>query len=173
MNTKNITLILLAAVVIVLGVWQFMNKPSDLDTDVVSTETNVDIATDDELSRGDMPDMQADSSAETVATKTIANKAYSFRVPRSWTESTLETENGCQWVSVSNDTSDGLRMAGEIGVYPVSCFDINNANGYQENTIIEGFYILTFYDAESGTTAAEIAETIDVYNTIVSTFAAR
>lgn len=102
----------------------------------------------------------------------ITRGAYSFEAPKDWIGSELNSE-GCLWDSISNNTSDGHRMAGEIGIYPKSCFNITNAMGKKEYTEKYGYYIIAFYDNESGTTAAEELETKAVYQKVVDTFALR
>lgn len=103
--------------------------------------------------------------------KKITRGNYSFEAPANWSESAVEFE-GCDWFNISNDTSDGMRMAGEIGIYPVSCFDMSKSVGHKENTVVDGYYILAYYDQETGTTENEIRETREVYENVVVTFEA-
>ncbi len=105
--------------------------------------------------------------------KLYTRASYSFQAPKNWNETGPTDFEGCAWDGVSNDTNDGLRMAGEVGIYPKSCFNLSNANGYKEMTEIGGFYILAYYDRENGTTPAEEAETKAVYQSIVSSFQVR
>lgn len=101
--------------------------------------------------------------------KIFTQSNYSFEAPKNWIESSLDFE-GCHWGGIANDTSDGHRMAGEIGIYPTDCFDPNKSNGKRETGIKDGHYIIAYYDKETGTTDEEIQETKDVYNKIVETF---
>ncbi len=102
--------------------------------------------------------------------KLFTRTNYSFKAPKEWIESGPNNFQGCMWDGVSNDTSDGHRQAGEIGIYPKSCFDISNASGYKEMKEISGYYILAYYDSGSGTTSQEEVETKAVYQNIISTF---
>jgi len=102
--------------------------------------------------------------------KTISRDEYTFQAPAEWITSSLIDFNGCVWDGLSNDTSDGLRMAGEIGIYPSSCFNLDSARGKREYTKKDGYYIVAFYDKETGTTALEEEETRLVYQKVVDTF---
>lgn len=102
--------------------------------------------------------------------KTISREKYSFQIPKEWTESSLLNVKGCIWDGASNDTNDGHRQAGEIGIYPKSCFDLSKSNGKREVKEKDGYYIVAYYDKETGTTAAEEAETKLVFQKIVDTF---
>ncbi len=102
--------------------------------------------------------------------KTISREKYSFQIPKEWTESSLINFEGCIWDGASNDTNDGHRQAGEIGIYPKSCFDLSKSNGKREVKEKDGYYIVAYYDKETGTTAAEEAETKLVFQKIVDSF---
>lgn len=102
--------------------------------------------------------------------KVFTQSNYSFEAPKNWIESSLDFER-CHWGGIANDTSDGHRMAGEIGIYPTACFDPTKSNGKREMSIKDGHYIIAYYDKETGTTDEEIQETKDAYSTIVETFA--
>lgn len=99
--------------------------------------------------------------------KEISRSNYSFEAPKNWQGRSLDFK-GCDWYSISNNTSDGHRMAGEIGIYPVSCFDLSKSNGKQQVTTKYGYYIISYYDED--TTPAEITEVKEVYTKIISTF---
>ena len=100
----------------------------------------------------------------------INRTQYSFEAPKDWNVNTPILSGGCLFDGVANDTGDGHRMAGEIGIYQKSCFNLANALGKKEYTEKNGYYIIAFYDKESGTTDAEILETKAVYQKIVDTF---
>jgi len=117
-----------------------------------------------------IPIIVENNQTSTVQTQKIIRDKYSFEAPKDWIVSTPINYKGCLWDGISNDTSDGHRMAGEIGIYPKSCFDISKSNGIKENTIKDGYYILAYYDKETGTTDAEIAETKLAYKKVVETF---
>lgn len=116
------------------------------------------------------PTQNASGGTNTSNLKLFTRTNYSFKAPKEWIESGPRNFDGCLWDGISNDTSDGHRQAGEIGIYPKSCFDISKANGYKEMKEIDGYYILAYYDSGSGTTAQEEAETKSVYQNIISTF---
>ena len=93
---------------------------------------------------------------------------YTFEAPKSWTKSRPQSVNGCLWDGIANDTSDGHRMAGEIGIYDAKCFSLASAQGKKEYTEKSGYYIVSYYD--ESTTPAETAETKSVYAQVVKTF---
>lgn len=103
--------------------------------------------------------------------KKIVESSYSFEVPEGWTHTGPRDlmGNGCLWDSLSKG-GDGLRMGGEIGIYPKSCFDLSKSTGKKEFTEKDGYYIIAYYDKESGTTAEEEQETKLAYKKIISTF---
>ncbi len=106
----------------------------------------------------------------TLATKKISRSAYSFEAPSSWIDTGQRNFQGCMWDGISHPANDGMRIAGEIGIYPKSCFDLSKANGKKEFTEKNGYYIIAFYDKQSGTSAAEEAETKLAYQKVVETF---
>lgn len=108
-------------------------------------------------------------TAEVNTWKTITRDTYSFEAPVNWNESPVDF-NGCDWFNLSNNTGDGHRMAGEVGIYPVDCFNLAAAQGRKETTVKNGYYIIAFYDSSTGTTEAEILETREVHRKIVQTF---
>ena len=103
---------------------------------------------------------------------TVTHEGYSFQAPENWIVSGVDVE-GCAWGSVSNNTGDGHRMVGEIGIYPMSCFDLSNANGYADVAEVDGYYILAYYDSSVGTTPREKLQTKEVFRRIVDTFSVR
>lgn len=102
--------------------------------------------------------------------KTISRSSYSFQIPSNWTVAGPRDVAGCIWDGAANDGGDGHRMNGEIGIYQKSCFNIENALGTKEVAEKDGYYIVAYYDKESGTTVEEEVETKAVYQKIVSTF---
>ena len=102
--------------------------------------------------------------------KTISRGAYSFQLPSDWTEAGPRDVAGCIWDGATNDGGDGHRMNGEIGVYQTSCFSIEAALGKKEVSEKNGYYIIAYYDKESGTTAEEELETKAVHQRVVNTF---
>lgn len=112
----------------------------------------------------------SENPAGTVTTKIISRSSYSFTAPKNWIDNGQRNFNGCLWDGISNDANDGLRMAGEVGIYPKYCFDISKAAGRKEVTEKDGYYIVAFYDKQSGTTAEEEAETIAAYKLVAGTF---
>jgi hypothetical protein len=106
-----------------------------------------------------------------METRIVIREAYSFTTFSNWIESEINVE-GCLWDSVSSP-SDGHRMAGEIVIYPKSCFNLNNAVGLSEYTEIDGYYIIAYYDTGSGITDEEINVTKQAYKKLVSTFSTK
>jgi hypothetical protein len=132
------------------------------------TETNLKkFAQFEESVQVDIPNESVNMNSKIIFSKLFRD--YSFQISQLWIEDIVNV-NGCDWVTLSNTSSDGLRLAGEIGIYPTSCFNLNNANGYKENTVISGYYILSFYDSQNGTTEKEIADTKMIYQEIIESF---
>ncbi len=102
--------------------------------------------------------------------KTISRSAYSFQVPSDWMVAGPRDVAGCIWDGATNDGGDGHRMNGEIGIYQMSCFNLENALGKKEVAEKNGYYIIAYYDKESGTTAEEEVETKAVHQKVVDTF---
>ena len=102
--------------------------------------------------------------------KTISRSAYSFQVPSDWVVAGPRDVAGCIWDGATNDGGDGHRMNGEIGIYQMSCFNLENALGKKEVAEKNGYYIIAYYDKESGTTAEEELETKAVHQRVVNTF---
>lgn len=113
--------------------------------------------------------LSPDLSRELLQTKTVTTDDYTFKAPNDWIESALP-QTDCPWYFIANDSSDGHRMAGEIGIYPIRCFDLANAGGYQQISSIDGYYVLAYYDAQTGTTEAEIAETKTAFDLVTKSF---
>ncbi len=105
--------------------------------------------------------------------KTISRNAYSFQLPSDWTEAGPRDVAGCLWDGAVNNGGDGHRMNGEVGIYQKSCFNLESALGKKEVAEKDGYYIIAYYDKESGTTAAEEVETKDVHQRVVATFTVR
>lgn len=105
--------------------------------------------------------------------KVVARDTYSFEVPKEWTEATPQDVNGCRWDGVVNAGADGHRQNGEIGIYKKSCFDLSKSLGKKEIAEKDGYYIIAYYDKESGTTDEEITQTKAVHQKIVSTFSVK
>lgn len=63
-----------------------------------------------------------------------------------------------------------LHFHEQFFVYQASCFSPANALGKKEIAEKNGYYIIAYYDKESGTTAEEEIETKAVYQKIVDTF---
>lgn len=116
---------------------------------------------------------KSDTTEDTFETVKVTRNTYSFEAPKNWIVNNQTSIGGCLSDGISNDTSDGHRMAGEIGIYKKSCFNLANAMGKKEFIEKNGYYIIAFYDRESGTTAAEELETKAVYVKVVATFALR
>lgn len=102
--------------------------------------------------------------------KIVTREKYSFAVPRSWIVADPFNADGCIWDSVANDTSDGHRMAGEIGIYPMMCYNPDISLGKRDITQKDGYYIISYYDIQTGTTEEEIEETKNVYKELVRSF---
>lgn len=77
---------------------------------------------------------------------------------------------GCRWDIVVNDSGDGHRQSGEIGIYQKACFDISKSLGIKEITEKDGYYIIAYYDRDSGTTLNEEIEVQSAYQRVVQTF---
>lgn len=75
--------------------------------------------------------------------------------------------NGCPWyfVSVPND---GHMTKGEVGIYPISCYDLTKAGGKKEYVEKDGYYIVHHFD--EGMTEEEIKYSKRSYEKIVQTF---
>lgn len=112
--------------------------------------------------------------SDSVKTEKLTASPYSFEVPEDWTHTGPRDlmGNGCLWDSLSKG-GDGLKMGGEIGIYPKSCFDLSKAIGKKEFTEKDGYYIVAYYDQKSGTTVQEEQETKLVYQKIIDTFLIR
>lgn len=154
-KTTNILLFILIILILGLGVWLITEKKevvAPIQQEVKNTTTNI--------------------KEGTVATdgKKISREKYSFEAPKYWIVGNPLNFEGCLWDTISNDTSDGMRMAGEIGIYPKSCTDLSKINGKKEVTEKNGYYIIAFYEKSSGTTAQEEAETKLAYQRVVATF---
>jgi hypothetical protein len=66
------------------------------------------------------------------------------------------------WDGISNP-GDGHRLSGEVGIYPLSCFDITKPTGVNEYTEVDGYYITAHYAPDSGTTTEEGDELLAAY----------
>ncbi len=104
--------------------------------------------------------------------KVVTREGYVFQVPENWILTDPRDFEGCSWDGVVNDGADGHRQNGEIGIYEKSCFDLSKSLGKQEVTEKDGYYIIAYYDKETGTTEDEIRETKEVYQNLVNTFSA-
>ena len=102
-------------------------------------------------------------------TQLIRTNNYSFQAPLSWRESRTRN-NDCEWLTIANDSADGMRMAGEISIYPVRCFEIADTPSYKQFVELDGYYIIEYSDPEIGTTEAEAEETARAYQLVVGTF---
>ncbi len=158
---KNTLIAILAIAVIVVGYLFIKEKTKPTDYSNAWPETVPATSTNNNSSQG--------TSTSVSGLKLFTRANYSFRAPSSWKETGPSDIGGCAWDGVANDTNDGLRQAGEIGIYPKSCFDLDHAD-YTEMTEKDGFYILAYYSRENGTTAAEETETKAVYQAIVNSF---
>lgn len=179
---KNVIIAILVAVVIIFAFLLFTQKKNDISYEPwpETTPATVKPTTTNNYSVQNNPapisptPTQTNSNNNSGTTtinsglKLFTTANYSFRAPSSWKQSGVNFE-GCMWGGVQNDTSDGLRQAGEVGIYPKSCFNLSNAD-YQEMTEIDGYYILAVYNRENGTTVAEEAETKAAYQSIITTF---
>ena len=105
--------------------------------------------------------------------KTISRSTYSFQIPSDWTDTGVRDVAGCLWDGAVNDGGDGHRISGEIGIYQASCFNLANALGKKEVAEKNGYYIIAYYDTESGTTAEEAVETKAAHQKIVDTFSVK
>lgn len=105
--------------------------------------------------------------------KIVTRDFYSFEVPKEWTATTPQDVKGCRWDGAVNIGSDGHRQNGEIGIYQKSCFDLSKSLGKKEVAEKDGYYIVAYYDKESGTTDTEIAQTKTAHQQIVSTFSVK
>ena len=90
--------------------------------------------------------------------KTISRSTYSFQIPSDWTDTGVRYVTGCLWDGAVNDGGNGHRISGEIGIYQASCFSPANALGKKEIAEKNGYYIIAYYDKESGTTIEEEIE---------------
>ncbi len=158
---KNIIIGILALAVLLLVVFG-LSKNNEQDSVLSEPHTEEEV-----MEIVSAPIVEVETQSNTLW-NTIERDEYSFDAPHNWHQSFPNFE-GCQWGGISNDSGDGMRMAGEISIYPVSCFDLSNAN-YQEVTELDGYYILAHYDAETGTSPAEILETQEAYQRVLSTF---
>lgn len=177
MNQKYYLVIIgiLAALVIVLLIVKIPKNNSAEINSVVNTENTREyqIPVGDTANEKDTENsyVNMDPTPTIFETKKVTRNTYSFESPKNWIVSDQTNVGGCLWDAISNDTGDGHRMAGEIGIYQKSCFNIANALGKKEYTEKYGYYIIAFYDRESGTTVAEELETKAVYQKVVDTFA--
>lgn len=105
--------------------------------------------------------------------KTISRSSYSFQIPSDWAVAGPRDVAGCIWDGAVNDGGDGHRMNGEIGIYQKSCFNIENALGKKEVAEKDGYYIIAYYDKESGTTVEEEVETKAVHQKVIDSFAVK
>lgn len=96
-------------------------------------------------------------------TVVITREGYSFKAPKNWIVSDQLVREGCVFDGISNDTSDGHRLAGEIGIY--SCID----EGGELSVTKEGYYIAAYYDSES-MTKTEIEETKKAFEIVIDSF---
>ena len=103
--------------------------------------------------------------------KVITRATYSFQMPNDWILTEPRDFEGCIWDGIANNGGDGHRQNGEIGIYQKSCFDLTKSLGKKEIAEKDGFYIIAYYDKETGTTDEEITETKAVHQKVVSTFA--
>ena len=175
---KNTLIAILVLIILVLGYFFIKEKNQDDNRNPwpetePATPTNTNSNNNLQSNTNAGQNNNSGLVAVDLGLKLFTRANYSFQAPESWNETGPSDFEGCAWDGVSNDTSDGMRMAGEVGIYPKSCFDISKANGYKQMTEVDGFYILAYYDKDSGTTAQEEAETKAVYLNIVNTFQAR
>ncbi len=165
-NNSNINtailLVILVLVVIGLMIVIGNNKFDKLNSTAEENTVHLDDIKSDVVSK--------EPSENLSFYKKITRSSYSFNAPKDWIDNGQRNFNGCLWDGISNDTSDGMRMTGEIGIYPKSCFNISNASGKKEFSEKNGYYIVAYYDKESGTTASEELETKLAYQKVVDTF---
>lgn len=159
MNQKQtLILILLIAIIGISLLTVFKPKKSELlnsQNQTTQTESSTELTT-----------LNEETSSQT---KLISTNNYSFQAPSSWIESRTGGDD-CEWLTIANDSSDGMRMAGEVGIYPASCFDMKSARGYNEFTELSGYYIVKYSDPETGTTETEVTETAEAYQLVLDTF---
>jgi len=105
--------------------------------------------------------------------KTVTADSYSFQIPVEWVDVGPKDFEGCRWHSVVNNDGDGHRQNGEIGIYKKVCFDLTKSLGKKEVEEKDGYYIIAYYDKDSGTTPEEETETKAVHQKIVSTFSGK
>jgi len=105
--------------------------------------------------------------------KVVTRDGYIFQIPENWILTDPRDFEGCSWDGVVNDGADGHRQNGEIGIYEKSCFDLSKSLGKKEVVEKEGYYIIAYYDKETGTTEAEIQETKEVHQNLVNTFSTK
>lgn len=75
--------------------------------------------------------------------------------------------DGCPWffVSVPND---GHMTKGEVGIYPMDCYDLTKTGGQKEYIQKDGYYIVHHFD--DSMTEEEIKFSRSVYQKIIDTF---
>lgn len=151
-TTQSIFIIgLLVAAVAVIGYLQ-MQTPSTHSED---TETKV---------------VLEEKLSFDIEVTTVVRPQYSYAVPTYVQVNDQLDFDGCIWDSISVGKPDGMRMAGEIGIYPMDCFDIKFASGRKEVLEVDGYYIVAFYDTATGTTDEEIVKTKETIEILAKTF---
>lgn len=162
-NSKLNTVLLVVLILLaIFCAWKLMDKDTKPDVDAIPF----------------VPSPQGQNNQNTqnnqpieTGMKKIIREKYSFEVPTDWIDGSPVNFEGCIWQNISNDSGDGHRMAGEIGIYPKSCFDLSKATGKREYTEKNGYYIIAYYDQGEGAIQAEVLETKQVYQKVVDTFA--
>lgn len=99
--------------------------------------------------------------------ETFSTEKFSFQAPSNWNESSV-VQRGCPWFSVGAP-NNGMVIKGEVGIYPVSCFDLSKqpksgSEVFQKN----GYYIIYYFD--DSMSAEELKSSRAVFETIKQTF---
>lgn len=97
----------------------------------------------------------------------ITKEDFSFVAPKGLVQSSLNFNN-CPWFSISVP-NDGHVGKGEIGIYPISCYDLSKSVVIGEYVEKMGYYIIHSFDSKSMTTD-EIEYSREIYKKIIDTF---
>ena len=76
--------------------------------------------------------------------------------------------NNCPWFNVSVP-NDGHVSKGEVGIYPIICYDLTKIGGEKEYVEKDGYYIIHHFD-KGGMSIDEINHSRDIYKQILNTF---
>lgn len=114
------------------------------------------------------------TNTEIAQLKKFIREKYSFYAPKEWVESSVilsGNKKGCELYNISYG-GDGHKIGGEIGIYLNTCFNSSNppSGPIKESTEKDGYYIVSIYDKDSGTTPAEELKTKEVYKKVLETF---